>query len=53
MIRSQGGLNRFMGGYFMDLKISDWQPQIENIEMKIGIDITEVLFVKFGVKSMY
>ena len=28
----------------MDLKISDLPPQFENIAMKIGIDITIVLF---------
>ena len=28
----------------MDLKISDLPPQFENISMKIGIDITKVIF---------
>ena len=37
----------------MDLKISDLPPQFENIAMKIGIDITKVLFKEFGGTSVY
>ncbi|MGL5717221.1 MAG: Mor transcription activator family protein [Paraclostridium sp.] len=37
----------------MDLKISDLPPQFENIAMKIGIDITKVLFEEFGGTSVY
>jgi len=32
----------------MDLKISDLPPQFENIAMRIGIDITKMLFEEFG-----
>ena len=37
----------------MELKISDLPPQFENIAMKIGIDITKVLFEEFGGTSVY
>ncbi|MGL6105585.1 Mor transcription activator family protein [Romboutsia sp.] len=37
----------------MDLKISDLPPQFENIAMRIGIDITKVLFEEFGGTSVY
>ncbi|MGL6104574.1 Mor transcription activator family protein [Romboutsia sp.] len=37
----------------MDLKISDLPPQFENIAIKIGIDITKVLFEEFGGTSVY
>src|SRR5699024_12620756 len=36
-----------------ELKISDLPPQFENIAMKIGIDITKVLFEEFGGTSVY
>ena len=37
----------------MELKISDLPPQFENIAMKIGIDVTKVLFEEFGGTSVY
>jgi Mor family transcriptional regulator len=37
----------------MDLKISDLPPQFENIAVKLGIDITKVLFEEFGGTSVY
>ena len=37
----------------MDLKISDLPPQFENIAMRVGIDITKVLFEEFGGTSVY
>lgn len=37
----------------MDLKMSDLPPQIENIAMRVGIDITKVLFEEFGGTSVY
>ncbi len=37
----------------MNLKISDLPPQFENIAMKIGIDITKMLFEEFGGTSVY
>ncbi|MBQ9013074.1 MAG: transcriptional regulator [Bacilli bacterium] len=37
----------------MELKISDLPPQFENIAIKIGIDITKVLFEEFGGTSVY
>lgn len=37
----------------MDLKISDLPPQFESIAMKVGIDITKVLFEEFGGTSVY
>jgi Mor family transcriptional regulator len=37
----------------MDLKISDLPPQFENISMRIGIDITKMLFEEFGGTSVY
>lgn len=37
----------------MDLKISDLPPQFENIAMKIGLDVTKVLFKEFGGTSVY
>jgi len=37
----------------MDLKMSDLPPQFENIAMRVGIDITKVLFEEFGGTSVY
>ncbi|GJG92189.1 MAG: Mor transcription activator family protein [Paraclostridium sp.] len=37
----------------MDLKISDLPPQFENIAMRVGIDITKMLFEEFGGTSVY
>lgn len=37
----------------MELKISDLPPQFGNIAMRIGIDITKVLFEEFGGTSVY
>ena len=37
----------------MELKISDLPPQFENIALKIGIDITKMLFEEFGGTSVY
>ena len=37
----------------MYLKISDLPPQFESIAMKVGIDITKVLFEEFGGTSVY
>ena len=37
----------------MDLKISDLPPQFESLAMKVGIDITKVLFKEFGGTSVY
>lgn len=37
----------------MDLKISDLPPQFENIALRVGIDITKVLFEEFGGTSVY
>lgn len=37
----------------MDLKISDLPQQFENIAIKIGIDITKLLFEEFGGTSVY
>ncbi|CEN30890.1 transcriptional regulator [[Clostridium] sordellii] len=37
----------------MDLQISDLPPQFENIAVKIGIDITKVLFEEFGGTFVY
>ncbi|MFR4164039.1 MAG: Mor transcription activator family protein [Paraclostridium sordellii] len=37
----------------MELKISDLPPQFENIAIRIGIDITKVLFEEFGGTSVY
>ncbi len=37
----------------MELKISDLPPQFENIAMRIGIDITKVLFEEFWGTSVY
>ncbi|MGL5754369.1 MAG: Mor transcription activator family protein [Paraclostridium sp.] len=37
----------------MELKISDLPPQFENIAVKLGIDITKVLFEEFGGTSVY
>jgi Mor family transcriptional regulator len=37
----------------MELKISDLPPQFENIAMRVGIDITKVLFEEFGGTSVY
>lgn len=37
----------------MELKISDLPSQFENIAIKIGIDITKVLFEEFGGTSVY
>ena len=37
----------------MDLKMSDLPPQFENISMRVGIDITKVLFEEFGGTSVY
>ncbi|MBS6509298.1 MAG: transcriptional regulator [Paraclostridium bifermentans] len=37
----------------MDLKISDLPPQFESIAMKVGIDITKMLFKEFGGTSVY
>ena len=45
--------NRFLGGYFMDLKISDLPPQFENIAIELGIDKIKALFKEFGGTSVY
>ncbi|CEP41100.1 Mor transcription activator family protein (plasmid) [Paraclostridium sordellii] len=37
----------------MELKISDLPPQFENIAIRVGIDITKVLFEEFGGTSVY
>ena len=37
----------------MELKISDLPPQFENIAIRVGIDITKVLFEEFGGPSVY
>ncbi|MCE9676711.1 DNA-binding protein [Paraclostridium bifermentans] len=37
----------------MDLKISDLPPQFESIAMKVGMDITKMLFKEFGGTSVY
>ena len=37
----------------MDLKMSDLPPQFENIAMRVGIDITKMLFEEFGGTSVY
>ena len=37
----------------MELKISDLHPQFENIAIRVGIDITKVLFEEFGGTSVY
>ncbi|TQO55591.1 Mor transcription activator family protein [Paraclostridium bifermentans] len=37
----------------MDLKMSDLPPQFENIAIRLGIDITKVLFEEFGGTSVY
>ncbi|MDU3337935.1 Mor transcription activator family protein [Paraclostridium bifermentans] len=37
----------------MDLKISDLPPQFESIAMKVGMDITKMLFKEFGGTSLY
>lgn len=37
----------------MDLKMSDLPPQFENIVMRVGIDITKMLFEEFGGTSVY
>ncbi|WP_290063091.1 Mor transcription activator family protein [Paraclostridium bifermentans] len=37
----------------MDLKISDFPPQFESIAMKVGMDITKMLFKEFGGTSVY
>lgn len=37
----------------MDLKMSDLPLQFENIAMRVGIDITKVLFEEFGGTSVY
>ena len=37
----------------MNLKISDLPPQFESLAMKVGIDITKVLFKEFGGTSVY
>lgn len=37
----------------MELKMSDLPPQFENIAMRVGIDITKVLFEEFGGTSVY
>ncbi|WP_250673269.1 Mor transcription activator family protein (plasmid) [Paraclostridium ghonii] len=37
----------------MNLKISDLPPQFKNIAMRIGIDITKMLFEEFGGTSVY
>ena len=37
----------------MDLKMSDLHTQFENIAMRVGIDITKVLFEEFGGTSVY
>ena len=37
----------------MDLKMSDLPPQFENIAIRVGIDITKVLFEEFGGTSVY
>ena len=48
-----GGLNETIGGYFMDLKISDLPPQFENIAIELGIDKIKALFKEFGGTSVY
>lgn len=37
----------------MELKISDLPTQFENIAIRVGIDITKVLFEEFGGTSVY
>lgn len=37
----------------MELRISDLPPQFENIAIRVGIDITKVLFEEFGGTSVY
>ncbi|GIM33914.1 Mor transcription activator family protein [Paraclostridium bifermentans] len=37
----------------MNLKMSDLPPQFENIAIRVGIDITKVLFEEFGGTSVY
>ena len=37
----------------MDLKINDLPPQFESIAMKVGMDITKMLFKEFGGTSVY
>lgn len=37
----------------MDLKVSDLPPQFESIAMKVGMDITKMLFKEFGGTSVY
>ena len=43
----------FIGGYFMELKISDLPLQFENIAIELGIDKMKALFKEFGGTSVY
>ena len=42
-----------MGGYFIELKISDLAPQFENIAIELGIDKVKALFKDFWGTSVY